>query len=98
MKSIIIYFSLTGNTKKVAHAIHNGINQSVEPCDIAALKETDSSRLAGYDLIVFGSPVWGGVPSNVTRFINTMPSLKGKHSAVFCTHGASPERFFPLIA
>ena len=97
MKSLIIYFSLTGNTKKVAHAIHNGINRRVERCDIATFKKAEMSRLADYDLIVFGSPVWGGVPPHVTRFIDAMPSLKGKHCAVFCTHGASPERFFPLI-
>ena len=97
MKSLIIYFSLTGNTRKVAHAIHNGINRHAERCDITTFKKADMSRLADYDLIVFGSPVWGGVPPHVTRFINAMPSLKGKHGAVFCTHGASPERFFPLI-
>ena len=97
MKSIIIYFSLTGNTKKVAHAIHNGINQRAERCDITTFKKVDISRLVDYDLIVFGSPVWGGVPPNVMRFIDTMPALKKKHCAVFCTHGASPERFFPLI-
>jgi flavodoxin/formate hydrogenlyase subunit 6/NADH:ubiquinone oxidoreductase subunit I len=97
MKSIIIYFSLTGNTKKVAHAIHNGISQSMERCDIATLKKADISRLVEYDLIVIGSPVWGGVPPNVMRFIDAMPSLKRRHFAVFSTHGASPERFFPPI-
>ena len=98
MKGIIIYFSLTGNTKKVAHAIHNGMNQSVERCDITTLKKADSSRLTDYDLIAIGSPIWGGVPPNVMRFIDTMPSLKGKHAMVFCTHGAWPERFFsPII-
>ncbi len=97
MKSLIIYFSLTGNTKKIAHAIHNGINRHVERCDITTFKKANTSRMVDYDLLVFGSPVWGGVPPHVTRFIETMPSLKGKHCVVFCTHGASPERFFPLI-
>jgi flavodoxin len=97
MKSIIIYFSLTGNTRKVAHAIHNGVNQHVERCDITTFKRADTSRLTEYDLFIFGSPVWGGVPPNVMGFIDTMPSLKKKHCAVFCTHGASPERFFPII-
>jgi flavodoxin/ferredoxin len=97
MKSLIIYFSLTGNTRKIAHAIHNGMSQRVERCDIATFKKVDVSRLAEYDLFVFGSPVWGGVPSNVMRFIDAMPFSKRKHCAVFCTHGASPERFFPLI-
>jgi flavodoxin/ferredoxin len=97
MKSLIIYFSLTGNTKKVAHAIHNGISRGVERCDITTLKKADIGQMVEYDLIVIGSPVWDGVPPNVMRFIDTMPPLKGKHCAVFCTHGTSPERFFPLI-
>ena len=97
MKSLVIYFSLTGNTKKIAHAIHNGINQHIERCDITTFEKADMSRLDDYDLIVFGSPVWGGVPPNVMRFIDAMPSLKGRHFVVFSTHGASPERFFPLI-
>jgi flavodoxin/Fe-S-cluster-containing hydrogenase component 2 len=97
MKSLVIYFSLTGNTKKIAHAIHNGINQQIERCDVTTFKKADVSLLDEYDLIVFGSPVWGGVPPNVIRFIDAMPSLKRKHCAVFSTHGAAPERFFPLI-
>jgi flavodoxin len=97
MKCLIIYFSLTGNTQKVAHAIHNGMNQSMTRCDIMTLKKADISRLSDYDLIAIGSPIWGGVPSNVMRFIDAMPSLKGKHGMVFCTHGAWPERFFPPI-
>ena len=98
MKSIVIYFSLTGNTMKVAKAIHSGMNQSMEYCDIRTLKKTDVSRLADYDLIAIGSPVWGGVPLNVMRFIDDIPSLKGKHAFVFCTHGVLPERFFsPLL-
>ncbi len=76
---------------------HNGVNQHVERCDITTFKRADTARLSEYDLFIFGSPVWGGVPPNVMRFIDTMPSLKKKHCAVFCTHGASPERFFPII-
>jgi flavodoxin len=38
MKSIIIYFSLTGNTKKIAQAIHKGMNPLVERCDITTVK------------------------------------------------------------
>ena len=58
MKSIIIYFSLTGNTKQIAQAIHKGISPLMEQCDITTLKEIDSSRLHDYDLIGIGSPVW----------------------------------------
>ena len=59
MKAIIAYFSLTGNTRKVAQAIHKGMGQLVEQCDMATVKEVDIRRLADYDLIGVGSPVWG---------------------------------------
>jgi flavodoxin/formate hydrogenlyase subunit 6/NADH:ubiquinone oxidoreductase subunit I len=95
MKSIIVYFSLTGNTKKIALAIHKGMNCSTMECDIAMIKKFDVNRLTEYDLIGFGSPVWGGVPANVKRLMNTMPQLTGKHAFIFCTHGALPERYFP---
>jgi len=97
MKSIIIYFSLTGNTKKVVQAIHKGMSQLVEQCDIATINEIDIRHLADYDLIGLGSPVWGGVPPHIQLFINSLPPLQGKHAFAFCTHGALPERFFPTL-
>ena len=95
MKSIIIYFSLTGNTKKVAQAIHKGMSQLVEQCDIATINEVDIRHLADYDLIGLGSPVWGGVPPHIQLFINSLPPLQGKHAFAFCTHGALPDKFAP---
>jgi len=57
MRNIIIYFSLTGNTKKVAQAIHRGMSQLGGQCDIATVKEVDIQRLTDYDLIGLGSPI-----------------------------------------
>jgi len=75
MRSIIIYFSLTGNTKKVAQAIHRGMSRLGEQCDIATGKEVDIQRLTNYDLIGLGSPIWGGLPPNVRRLIDAMSPL-----------------------
>ncbi|MFC1929023.1 flavodoxin family protein [Chloroflexota bacterium] len=97
MKSIIIYFSLTGNTKKVAKAIHKGMSQLVAHCDIATIKEVDIQYLGDYDLIGIGSPIWGGTPRNVRVFIDTLPLLQGKHAFAFSTHGAMPEKLFPEV-
>ena len=70
MKSIVIYFSITGNTKKIAQAIHSGMSQSGETCDIARLRDVEAQDLAGYDLIGLGSPVmWLRELANVTQFI-----------------------------
>jgi flavodoxin len=83
MKSIVVYFSLTGNTKKVAKAIYQGMREYSDTCDITTIKEMDVGHLTEYDLIVMGSPVWGGVPLNVRLFFNAAPSLKGKHALPF---------------
>lgn len=57
MKSIVIYHSMTGSTKKIAQAIHAGMSQTGEPCDIARLRDVDTPDLLGYNLIGLGSPV-----------------------------------------
>ncbi|MFC1820246.1 EFR1 family ferrodoxin [Thermodesulfobacteriota bacterium] len=97
MKSIVVYFSLTGNTKKIAKAIHRGMSRLSDQCDISSVCDVDTRNLRDYDLVGFGAPVWGGPPPNVTNLINAMPSLEGKHTFAFCTHGALPDRFFSPI-
>ena len=88
MKSIVIYYSQTGNTKQIAEAIHSGISQLAEKCKIAALEEVDNRELLDYELIGLGSPVIDfQEPAIVTDFINNLPSLKGRYGFSFCTHG-----------
>lgn len=92
MKSIVVYYSQTGSTKKIARAIQKGIARKVEQCDLAKLKETQPDRLDNYDLIGVGSPVWASEPApNVMAFMESFPSsLSGKHAFFFCTHGTLP--------
>lgn len=99
MKALVIYFSLTGNTRKIAHAIHSGINQHVDRCDITTMKKFHPGKVAEYDFVALGSPVWGGVPPHVMRFVKEIPSESEmrKHIVLFCTHGAWPERFYPPL-
>jgi NAD-dependent dihydropyrimidine dehydrogenase PreA subunit/flavodoxin len=89
MKGLVVYYSQTGNTRKIAQAIHAGMRQVIK-CDIAALKETNPQALIKYDLIGLGSPTWGGVPPNFAAFIEGMVSLEGKHVFPFFTHGSLP--------
>jgi ferredoxin len=104
MKSIVIYYSQTGNTKKLAQAIHTGLSELSEQCDIARLQDVDTEDLTKYDLIGLGAPVWHRrEPIHVMNFIEyTMNSVEGKHSFAFCTHGLLPGRFLarvvPLMA
>jgi flavodoxin/NAD-dependent dihydropyrimidine dehydrogenase PreA subunit len=99
MKSIVIYFSQTGNTREIARAIQKGISASSGQCDIARLQDVDESDLAGYDLIGLGGPVWHRrEPANIMNFIEyTMNSLEGRHAFAFCTHGLLPGRFIARV-
>lgn len=98
MKAIIVYFSQTGNTKKIAQAISRGMKGKIETCEMSRLKETDPRELSKYDLIGLGSPVWRlGAPNNIVAFVNKLPVLKGKLGFVFCTHGALPIGFMKRV-
>ena len=88
MKSIVIYHTWTGNTKQIAEAIHSGIREIFDECEIAPLKEVDAEKLKDYDLIGLGSFVQSfQEPAIVTEFINAMLDLKGRYGFTFCTHG-----------
>ena len=89
MKCIVIYFSQTGNTEKIAKAIQTGVKQAAGNCDLAEIRQADPLGLKEYDLIGLGSPVMGAAPANVGEFVNKMRFVGGKHIFTFCTHGTS---------
>jgi menaquinone-dependent protoporphyrinogen IX oxidase len=57
MKGIVLYYSATGSTAKIAKAIHRGMKEVME-CDIASIKKADPRSLTQYDVIALGAPVW----------------------------------------
>ena len=99
MKSIVIYYSQTGNTKKIAQAIHTGMSDLSAQCDIARLQDVDTEDLTKYDLIGLGAPVWHRrEPAHEMNFIEyTMDSVEGKQGFAFCTHGLLPGRFLARV-
>ena len=58
MKSIVIYFSQTGNTRQIAGAIQTGVSESNGKCDIARIQDVGNEDLQKYDLIGLGSPAF----------------------------------------
>ena len=55
MKCVVIYFSQTGSTEKVAKAIQKGIQKAAGNCDIMTIKQANPRSLGEYDLIGIGS-------------------------------------------
>jgi len=79
---LVAYYSLTGNTKKVAEAIYESLPQ---PRVLKPLGELAS--LDDFDLIFVGFPVHShSVPVKVEKFLKAIPA--GKKAALFSTHGA----------
>jgi NAD-dependent dihydropyrimidine dehydrogenase PreA subunit len=98
MKCIVIYFSQTGNTEKVAIPIREGVKQVTGHCDLAKIKDINPHQLDSYDLIGLGCPVFDyEEPLNVRQFINSLRFVGGKHAFMFSTHGCLPEYFFPAV-
>jgi len=89
MKTLIITFSQTGNTRKVAEEIRQGILSAAAECDLIELKQIDPASLETYDLVGLGCPVfYYQEPCNIRQFIAKLPQLAGRQWFVFCTHGA----------
>ena len=86
MKTLVAYFSQTGNTKKIAEAIFDEITGEKDIKDIKYVSNFD-----GYDLIFVGSPEMEfNIPKNVTNLISE--NVADKNMAFFMTH-AVPEGF-----
>lgn len=82
MKTLVTYFSLTGNTKKIAEAIFETLEDEKE---IKTIDECTS--LEEYNLIFVGFPVHShSVPYKVESFLKKIP--QGKKIALFSTHGS----------
>jgi len=81
MKSLVIYYSESGNTRKIARHIASGLNTSAYPYD-----EVNVVEIQHYDLICIGTPVHGNSPAkSVTKLVSAFPTMPGKMCATFCT-------------
>jgi len=89
MNILLIFFSQTGGTERIAYKIQEGILNSDNNCDIIEMKKAENSYLNNYDLIGIGTPTfYYREPINVKNFIQKMKKVGGKHCFIFCTHGS----------
>jgi len=83
-KILVTYFSQTGNTKKVAEAIFENIEEEKQ---MKSFKEVEKGEFDDYDLIFIGFPVHShSVPIPMESFIKKVPP--NKNIAFFSTHGS----------
>lgn len=95
MKGIVVYYSGTGSTQKIAKAIRQGMKSVLGQCDLASIKKIAPQDMAKYDVFAIGGPIWYyRETANLRLFANQLPDMKGKYCIPFCVHGTEPIGFF----
>ena len=93
MNTCVVYFSRTGNTKRLAQAIADMAKASIH--DIAS---TQPSTLENCDLLVLGTPVEGFRPAKETlAFVEALPKVEGKKAILFCTNSIWKGSTFKIL-
>ncbi len=76
MKSLIVYFSQGGTTKRIAESIASGLRKNGRIVDLCNLSQKTPPSLEGYDSLGVGFPVYiYRPPFVVTDYLDTLPEL-----------------------
>jgi flavodoxin len=82
MKACVLYYSLSGNTKRFAEAISDSLKIPV--FDLAKI---EYSIVENFDTIILGTPVHGFSPAKqVLSFVKNIPDGNYKKTIIFCTY------------
>jgi len=88
MKILIVYFSQTGNTEKIANAI-NAVASAGNETEVKKMEDIDARSVNGYDLLFLGSPLHASnLAGPVKTFLGDLNSAACKQLAGFITHFA----------
>jgi len=101
LRSLVIYWTGTGNTEKVAKTIHNTLIRQKLVSTIMRVDEAKKIQLYEHDLVFLGAPSYGWLPPDqILHFIKDKmkyheergdvklcaPKIPGKRAVVFCTY------------
>ena len=86
MKTLIIYTSQTGFTKKYSEWLAQKTGGDL--MDLKEAQKKDDTFFAGYEAIVYGGWVMAASVVKVKWFLYKSASWKGKKLAVFCVGGS----------
>jgi len=76
---LIVYYSRTGNTKKMAELIAEGVKREGLTVTVKDVKEVSASELLKYEAIVFGSPTYyGTMAAEIKKLLDDSVKFHGK--------------------
>ena len=90
-KIAIVYWSGTGNTEAMAHAVEDGVKEKGAESTMFTAGEFDVSQMDAYDAIAFGCPSMGAEELEESEFAPMFEACKaklsGKKIALFGSYG-----------
>ena len=86
MKTLVLYYSKTGNTKRYAEDLAKAVDADVFP-----LKKLKPKKWLEYDTIVFGGWIMGGTIQGLDRFLQEWDSISEKNVVVFADGMGVPD-------
>jgi len=76
---LVIYYSKTGNTKRMAESIAEGVNKESMEAIIKAVKDVNVDELLKYEAIIIGSPTYyGTMAAEIKRLLDDSVKFHGK--------------------
>jgi len=94
VRAVIIYESLTGNTRKTAHFIARELTQAGAKAAVCPITQLDYQALEAADLVIVGTwtdgiVIAGQRPGRAAR-LRRLPVLDRKRCLVYCTYAIDP--------
>jgi len=92
-KILVMYYSKTGNTKKLAEAVAHGVEEVEDvQCVMKKVTEVTKDDFVSSDGVIVGSPVYFGtmaaeVKEVLDRFVTVRKKMGDKIGAAFATSG-----------
>jgi hypothetical protein len=101
MEAIIIYWSKTGNTEKVALAIREGLQEAGANVLLKRVEDAGDVDFYAFDLVCIGFPSYQwSPPQPMAKFLNNKfanyrkrghvkkgaPAVPGRNALIFCTY------------
>ncbi|MFA5356487.1 MAG: flavodoxin domain-containing protein [Candidatus Omnitrophota bacterium] len=79
VKGLVIYYSRSGNTKKMAESVAEGIKSEGMEAVIKEVKDVKAAELLEYDAIAIGSPTYyGTMAAEIKKLLDDSVKFHGK--------------------
>ena len=103
MKAVVLFESLTGNTRKAGELIANKLqSEGIGITDVSPVRQPDHGAIQTADLVIVGTWVHGLFVVGQAPFglggLHHLPAIAGKQVATYCTFALNPKHSLDKMA